>query len=145
VNQLDLFGRTPLHLVNPGRRDDSIPKLLITRGADLVARDKIEQWAPLHAACRSEDTRLVRLLLEAENHLRPDNQTPQAGTSLTQRSPLFIASQYFRNNLLRLLLEHSKYRDDAETQCCFATPLDISILGTPNTLRIKSSLVCFND
>jgi hypothetical protein len=137
VNQRDLFGRTALHMVNPARRDDSVPRLLIAHGADLTVRDMIEQWTPLHQACVNADTRLARLLLEAENHLRPTAADSTTDTSL--RSPLFLASQVYRNNVLRMIMEHPKYRDDMEVQNCFITPLEIAVLRS----LLLCALLCY--
>lgn len=65
ANLPDEDGRTPLmHAVLAEDADPAVIRLLLERGADARAHDRLEGWTPLHFASRAQRADLVETLLD---------------------------------------------------------------------------------
>lgn len=102
LEEADSDGKTPLHRAVWGEQKEQVVNLLLTKGANVNARNKYG-YTPLHWAAKHGHFESVRLLLE--------NGADPLSTNDTGDMPIDLALRYGQDRLVCYLMDPTKYQE----------------------------------
>eukprot|EP00794_Sanderia_malayensis_P006244 gene6244-6963_t len=117
TNKRDKYGRTPLHVAAAANYPDMI-EFLIKNGAILDARTEGEDQTPVHYAAKNNAVDSMKCLLKLGGRI--------TDRDYKQRTPLFLAAEEGREDMVAYLLEFGAASAvyDSQGNCAVALMVD---------------------